>query len=81
MLPRAGSTLTVPDGADSYAVTAEIGRETTDLDFAFQVPLVVAGIDLLATSDSGVSDDDLTNFNKHRRQTIAIPGDWRCPGG
>ena len=64
VLPRAGSTLTVPTPADSYEVTVEIGREIADLDFAFQVPLVASGIDLLASSDTGNSDtDDLTNLN------------------
>ena len=66
-----GRVGTEPLAPDTYTVTVEIGRETTDLDFGEIDLPAPSGIDLLASSDTGSADDDnLTRRNNADQASI-----------
>ncbi|MCH8045807.1 MAG: hypothetical protein IID44_19010, partial [Planctomycetes bacterium] len=58
----AGFTQSAPLDPDSHSATLALGDVADSLDFAFEVS-APAAIDLLEATDSGVPDDDVTNFN------------------
>ena len=66
-----GRVGTEPLAPETYTVTVEIGRETTDLDFGEIDLPAPSGIDLLASSDTGSADDDnLTRRNNADQASI-----------
>ncbi len=69
--PDAGSFLTVPDGADSYTVTVESGRESGENDFG------VAAIpeDLIAEDDTFEILDDAGQTTFDVLQNDSVPTD------
>lgn len=63
-LPSAPYRQTAPTEPSSYSLDLRVGQSDSDRDFANQKVQAPTSVDLLATSDSGVSDsDNLTNHN------------------
>ena len=48
---------------DGYDLSVEMGRETASLDFGSLEVVPPSSVDLMAATDSGTDDDELTNFN------------------
>lgn len=73
IVPLVGASFSDFAVEDGYEVTVEIGREVSDLDFAFEVTQVPTGIDLVPSSDTGSSDtDNLTNLNNESGRTFEV---------
>ncbi|MCH8921734.1 MAG: tandem-95 repeat protein, partial [Planctomycetes bacterium] len=67
-LAGAGFTQTAPLDPDRREATLALGDVADQLDFAFEVS-VPAAVDLLAATDSGIPDDNVTNFNNATPET------------
>lgn len=59
----AGRIITLPATNDSYSIMVESGTPLNNLDFGEADLEAPISIDLQPSTDSGVVDDDLTNFN------------------
>ena len=63
-VPATGFSQTLPQNPDFYSVIVDIGGELTGRDFGNVGVGTPTAVDLVAATDSGVSDsDDQTNFN------------------
>lgn len=66
-----GRITTLPSSSDSYSITVEIGRVTSDVDFGETDLSAPASVSLVATYDTGSADDDnLTRLNNSSSEAV-----------
>ena len=77
----AGTVFSDSEAEAGYLRTIEIGREVSGLDFALDPRDTPASVDLLASFDTGIFDDDnLTNLNNDTDNTLIFRVRGLVPG-